>query len=188
MSSNNNLPVPAEYQQSSQRFSIIWNDYVDREEKAKSEIINMVKILESNGYSRTGAIEKIKEDHRHLKGFSRMTIYRQLPDDMKRKYESSNIIMLPDNSNVSNDTFEHMEESSADEQLDIETLQERKQELTEPIITKHLIKLSDDEFKMIRDNGGICPFTITCDPVKRTNTIRINKTRLIEQLRLKRKK
>ena len=130
------LPVPAEYEQSSQRFSVIWNDYVDREEKAKSEIINMVKILESNGYSRTGAIEKIKEDHKHLKGFSRMTIYRQLPDDMKRKYESSDIIMLPDNSDVSNDTFEHLQEISSDddEQLeDVKTLQERNQSLIETL-------------------------------------------------------
>ena len=33
------LPVPAEYEQASQRFSIIWNDYVQREEDAKSEFI-----------------------------------------------------------------------------------------------------------------------------------------------------
>jgi hypothetical protein len=59
-----------------------------------------------------------------------MTIYRSLPDDMKRKYESSNIIMLPDNSDVSNDTFENMEEISADEQLDIKTLQERGKTFT----------------------------------------------------------
>jgi len=103
------LPVPTEYQQASQRFSVIWNEYVDREEEAKAEIVNMVKILESSGYTRTKAIEKIISDHKQLKGFSRMTIYRKLPDDMKRKYESSNIIMLPDNSDVSNDTFEEFE-------------------------------------------------------------------------------
>jgi hypothetical protein len=133
------LPVPAEYKQASQRFSIIWNDYVQREEDAKFEFINMVKILESNGYTRTKAISKIVSDHKHLKGFSRMTIYRSLPDDMKRKYESSNIIMLPDNSDVSNDTFENLQEIDAkdaifltnddiyaDEQLDdVKTLQER---------------------------------------------------------------
>ena len=120
-----------------------------------------------------------------------MTIYRQLPDDMKRKYESSDIIMLPDSSDVSNDTFENMEEISSDNGEQLEELLKEKEELlelTKPIITKHVIKLSDDELKMIRDNGDICPFTITCDPVKRHNTVRINKTRLIEQLRLKRKK
>ena len=41
------LPVPAEYEQASQRFSIIWKDYGLREEDAKFEFINMVKILES---------------------------------------------------------------------------------------------------------------------------------------------
>ena len=53
----------------------------------------MIKILESNRYTRTQAIDKIILDHQHLKGFSRITIYRKLPNDMKRKYESSNIIM-----------------------------------------------------------------------------------------------
>jgi hypothetical protein len=105
------LPVPPEYQEASKRFSIIWNDYVDREEDAKSEFINMINILESREYTRTKAIGKIVSDHKHLKGFSRMTIYRSLPDDMKRKYESSNIIMLPVNSDVSNDTFEDLEKS-----------------------------------------------------------------------------
>ena len=111
MSTTEELPVPEEYQEPSKRFSIIWNDYVDRKEDAKSEIINMVKILQSNGYIRTQAIGKIILDYKHLKGFSRMTIYRKLPDDMKRKYESSNIIMLPYNSDVSNDTFEDLEKS-----------------------------------------------------------------------------
>jgi hypothetical protein len=126
------LPVPAEYEQASQRFSIIWNDYVQREEDAKSEFINMVKILESNGYTRTKAIGKIVSDHKHLKGFSRMTIYRSLPDNMKRKYESSNIIMLPDNSDVSNDTFEQTSQQPIEagdqiNQLDAQILQEKNQ-------------------------------------------------------------
>ena len=101
---NQDLPVPVEYQKASQRFSMIWNEYVKREEEAKNEVVNMVKILESNGYSRTNAVTKIISDHQHLKGFSRATIYRELPDSMKRKYENSNIIMLPD-SNVSNETL-----------------------------------------------------------------------------------
>ena len=100
------LPVSAEYQQSSQRFCIMWKDLVDRVEKVGNEIANMVRILESNGYSRTKAIEKIILDHSHLKGFSRMTIYRNLPDNMKRKYDDSITNMLPTNSDVSNDTFE----------------------------------------------------------------------------------
>ena len=83
----------------------MWEELVDRGEKAGFEIVNMVRILESNGYNRTKAIEKIILDHSHLKGFSRMTIYRKLPDNMKRKYDDSTN-MLPNNSDVSNDTFE----------------------------------------------------------------------------------
>lgn len=111
---NQNLPIPAEYLKSSEKFSIIWNDYVDREENVKSEIVNMIKILEGNGYTRTQAIDKIILDHQHLKGFSRATIYRELPDDMKRKYENSNLIMLPDYSDVSNDTFDEEEEEETE--------------------------------------------------------------------------
>jgi hypothetical protein len=109
---NQNLPIPAEYQQASQRFSIIWNEYVSKEEEAKNEVVNMVKILESIGYSRTKAFAKIISDHKHLKGFSRATLYRELPDTMKRKYESSDIIMLPYYSDVSNETFDEEEEET----------------------------------------------------------------------------
>lgn len=111
------LPVSAEYQQSSQRFCIMWEELVDRGEKAGFEIVNMIRVLESNGYSRTKAIEKIILDHSHLKGFSRMTIYRKLPDNMKRKYDDSTTNMLPTNSEVSNDTFE--QESQQQQPIDV---------------------------------------------------------------------
>lgn len=111
------LPVSAEYQQSSQRFCIMWEELVDRGEKAGFEIVNMIRVLESNGYSRTKAIEKIILDHSHLKGFSRMTIYRKLPDNMNRKYDDSTTTMLPTNSEVSNDTFE--QESQQQQPIDV---------------------------------------------------------------------
>ena len=111
------LPVSAEYQQSSQRFCIMWEELVDRGEKAGFEIVNMIRVLESNGYSRTKAIEKIILDHSHLKGFSRMTIYRKLPDNMKHKYDDSTTNMLPTNSEVSNDTFE--QESQQQQPIDV---------------------------------------------------------------------
>jgi len=141
---NQDLPVPAEYQRSSQRFCIMWEELVDRGEKAGFEIANMVRILESNGYSRTKAIEKIILDHSHLKGFSRMTIYRKLPDNMKRKYDDSTTNMLPNNSDVSNDTFEKLQEidvndiisttndeaKNPDVQLYLNALQEKNRLLT----------------------------------------------------------
>ena len=131
---NQNLPIPAEYLQSSKRFRIVWNDYINREESAKSEIINMIKILELNGYTRTQAIDKIIRDHQHLKGFSRITIYRKLPDDMKRKYESSNIIMLPDYSDVSNDTFENDNNLSIETEVDDERRIEIMKQLPKEVV------------------------------------------------------
>ena len=111
------LPVSAEYQQSSQRFCIMWEELVDRGKKAGFEIVNMIRVLESNGYSRTKAIEKIILNHSHLKGFSRMTIYRKLPDNMNRKYDDSTTTMLTTNSEVSNDTFE--QESQQQQPIDV---------------------------------------------------------------------
>jgi hypothetical protein len=100
------LPLYEEYQQSSERFCSMWEQLVDKGKEAGYEIVNMVRILESNGYSRTKTIEKIILDHTHLKGFSRMTIYGKLLDnDMNHEYDDS-INMLPINSDVSKKTVE----------------------------------------------------------------------------------
>ena len=69
----------------------------------------MVKILEDEGYSRTKAIQKIIEDHKELKGFSRATIYRELPNDMKNNYISG-AKQLSNTGNVSFETFEKSQE------------------------------------------------------------------------------
>jgi hypothetical protein len=99
------LPVYEEYQQSSERFCSMWEQLVDKGKEAGYELVNMVRILESNGYSRTKTIEKILLDHTHLKGFSRMTIYGKLLDNMNHEYDDS-INMLPSNFDISNKTFE----------------------------------------------------------------------------------
>ena len=101
--------TPPKYQEASIRFREVWLQYVDTEELVKYEIVDMIKILEAEGYSRTQAIQKIVNDHNDLKGFSRRTIYRQLPDSMKRTYEDSTN-MLPQYSDVSNDTFNKLQD------------------------------------------------------------------------------
>ena len=80
------LQGPTEYREASLNFRMIWLEYLDREKEAKDEIIFMFKILVDEGYSRTEAIQKIKDDHSDLKGFSKATIYRKLPDEMKQEY------------------------------------------------------------------------------------------------------
>ena len=102
------LPVPRGYQQLSNKFTIAWNASIDRKIDAAVIYMEMIELLESNGYTRTQAIDKIASDHKNLRQFSRATIYRKLPDDMKRKYaHKDNIVILPDitNANVSNETF-----------------------------------------------------------------------------------
>ena len=91
----------------------MWEQLVDKGKEAGYEIVNMVRILESNGYSRTKTIEKIIVDHTHLKGFSRMTIYGKLLDNnMNHAYDDSinmlpnSINMLPKNYDISNKTVE----------------------------------------------------------------------------------
>ena len=105
------LPVPAEYIEASLRFRWAWIEYKDKEEEVKGEIVCMVKILEDEGYSRTKAIQKIVEDHKDLKGFSRATIYRELPNNIKRSYDNESRIEFYNNVlNVSNETFNKIKE------------------------------------------------------------------------------
>jgi hypothetical protein len=106
------LSGPAEYREASFRFRMIWDEYLDIEKEAKDEIASMVRILEDEGYSRTKAIQKIIEDHKDLKGFSRATIYRELPNEMKNNYISS-AKQLSITGNVSNETFEKSQEQDA---------------------------------------------------------------------------
>jgi hypothetical protein len=103
------LSGPAEYREASFRFRMIWHEYLNIEKEAKDEVAFMVKILEDEGYSRTKAIQKIIEDHRDLKGFSRATIYRGLPNEMKNNYISG-AKQLSNTENVSNETFEKSQE------------------------------------------------------------------------------
>jgi hypothetical protein len=108
MSNNNNnnnnntaeLAIPQDYEQSSKYFRHYWNDIAETTDLAKKEMINMVTALEKAGFSRTQAIQKIIDDHKDLNGFSRRTIYRQLPDNQKRKYDFTNV-----KPNVPNGTF-----------------------------------------------------------------------------------
>src|SRR5215213_7808891 len=105
--------VPAKYQSASLRFREVWMEYVDKEEEAKYEIVNMIKILQAEGFTRTRAIERIVEDHKDLKGFSRRTIYRELPGEMKQ------INSLRDLKQINNDTEEQTYQQDAYKDLDV---------------------------------------------------------------------
>ncbi|MDR4512596.1 MAG: hypothetical protein MRJ93_12930 [Nitrososphaeraceae archaeon] len=74
-----------EFKRLSLEFIDTWYDYKHSEDHAKYLIVQMVVLLEKNGYTRTEAIQQIVETHKHLRGFSTTTIYRELPDEMKNK-------------------------------------------------------------------------------------------------------
>ena len=138
------LPASKEYLEASLRFRHIWLDYLNVEKDVKDEIVCMVKILEDEGYSRTKAIQKIVDDHNDLKGFSRRTIYRDLPDEMKRKWTPLDEIPPI----VPNDTLTNVTEQSststntvnittAYDLKDAETLEETEDEES-PLLTVDL--------------------------------------------------
>jgi hypothetical protein len=173
------VPVYEEYQQSSQRFCSMWEQLVNKGKEVGYEIVNMIRILESNGYSRTKTIEKIVSDHTHLKGFSRMTIYGKLLDNMNHEYDDA-INMLPDNSDISNKTFEQESqqlidmndvkstttdnEKPVDNLSYIQILQEKNQLLTKKLelIEKNAQLLNFLKEYVSKDNSKIqefeCPF------------------------------
>jgi len=80
----NEIVVSSRYNEASIKFRMAWAEYMNHEERVKYEIVNMVTILESDGMPRMKAIRKIINDHKDLPGFSKNSIYRGLPDDMKQ--------------------------------------------------------------------------------------------------------
>lgn len=105
MNNKTEIVVSNDYAVASSRFRTAWDEYLDKEDHVKYEVVEMVTILEKDGFSRTKAIQKIMEDHKDLKGFSRATIYRELPKEVKQNYTSSPK-KLRNTENVSNETFQ----------------------------------------------------------------------------------
>lgn len=88
-----------------------WNAWYDETINIDMYIQTMLDDLQNQGLARGKAIDILVEDHKDLKGFSRRTIYRALPQESKRKYESD-YNMLPSYSDVPNDTFKESQESN----------------------------------------------------------------------------
>jgi hypothetical protein len=228
------------------RFRDVWNEYQEKEGIVKFEIVNMVKILEKEGLNRTEAIQKIINDHSDLKGFSRRTIYRDLPGDMKKtdprkelrelgqqaEQEEGNEDVYKD-SDVPNDTTEQLnktdsaesetlkkfreqhgtleeeEEPEPDTIIDPKLLDEKIQEIAKKDeriqelestlqdvkkekvesamaksrVTEYSIELSDQDLKDIAKNGGIEPLLLTLHADGKTQTAKLDRTRLHQKKR-----
>lgn len=86
-----------------------WNAWYDETINIDMYIQTMVNELETLGQTRTQAVYVIVEDHKDLKGFSVRSIYRSLPEQSKRAYNSKDKDDSTEtklqNKNLPNDTF-----------------------------------------------------------------------------------
>ncbi|MGH9879260.1 MAG: hypothetical protein ACRD5H_16645 [Nitrososphaerales archaeon] len=98
------------YAVASHEFENAWNDGLSASERARSAVEKMLKALELEKMTRTQAIKKIVEDHKHLEGFSRTTIYsRYLSEEDKRPYAKPKLAAA---TNVQPRTFEESPQTS----------------------------------------------------------------------------
>lgn len=101
------------YDSASAKFTSAWNAGQQAAKEASDSLVDMLTVLEAQKYTRTAAVNKIVEDHKNLTGFSRATLYRNLPAEVRREYhdkplldESSSKQTLTSRPNVSRETFE----------------------------------------------------------------------------------
>lgn len=82
----NEIQVPQEYVDKSNQLVKIYDDFIFSGESLDKLITEMREILVDSGFSKTQAMMKISEDHRHLRGFSLNNIYKVLPTEKKQSY------------------------------------------------------------------------------------------------------
>ena len=75
----NEIQVPQEYIEKSKTLVKVYDDFVFSGESLDKIITEMREILIDSGFSKTQAMMKISEDHRHLRSFSLNNIYKVLP-------------------------------------------------------------------------------------------------------------
>lgn len=180
MSNNESLAIPQDYEQSSKYFRSYWTDIQDTAELAKKEMVNMVTALEKAGFTRTQAIQKIVDDHKDLNGFSRRTIYRQLPDNQKREYNFT--IVKP---NVPNDTLENETVIVEEEPIsELEKFRQEKGEQKEQIyddvetyegnVPEPIINQSYQFRTMLSIKDQEIPVIVTVYPDKKTGYVEVD--------------
>lgn len=80
------LNVPQEYIDKSKTLVKLYDDFVFTGESLDKLIIELRDILMDAGFSKTQAMMKISDDHRHLRKFSLKNIYQVLPKEQKQQY------------------------------------------------------------------------------------------------------
>ncbi|MGD1837489.1 MAG: hypothetical protein ACPKPY_05465 [Nitrososphaeraceae archaeon] len=85
---NENIILSGEYNYASSNFRDAWTRGIEAAKDATIAMTNMVTALIQNGYKKPEAIKQIIGDHKDLKGFSQASVYRHLPPEFKRDYNS----------------------------------------------------------------------------------------------------
>ncbi len=75
--------VPKEYVEKSRTLVKLYDDFVFTGESLDKLITELKDILMNAGFSKTQAMMKIAEDHKHLRKFSLNNIYKLLPKEEK---------------------------------------------------------------------------------------------------------
>ena len=108
------INIPDEYKEKSRQIEQLWEVFLETGENLDRVVIEMRTILIDVGMGATEAMNKIVQDHKHLKGFSRATLYRMLPaeekrhkepHDSKRQFSNENYTPEDTKPNVSNETY-----------------------------------------------------------------------------------
>lgn len=98
--------VPKEYVEKSRTLVKLYDDFVFTGESLDKLITELKDILMNAGFSKTQAMMKIAEDHKHLRKFSLNNIYKLLPKEEKssrRKFSQNGKTLLQ--KNVTKDFF-----------------------------------------------------------------------------------
>lgn len=185
------IVISSKYNEASMKFRDAWEQYQQKEELVKIQVVSMVTILEKEGLSRTKAIQKIIEDHKDLSGFSRATIYRELPKEVKNDYTKPDR-KLSNTKNVSRETFlkeskglKELREAKGIKEQSVNTAELIEDGSQEPEITydpnfvDNLIKTKAKYEELIIPfdakviatvKGQDIPFIVKVDPYKRVVT------------------
>ena len=123
---------PLEYEVKSKEIARLWNLFSNTGQELDKIILEARTILENSGYSRTEAMKKIAEDHKHLRGFSLPNLYRMLPKEDKQ-YQASKIRIVEGEDQLEKDShFENdSEQTEVDDERRIEIMKQLPKEVVE---------------------------------------------------------
>ncbi|MGI8832157.1 MAG: hypothetical protein ACR2IS_05905, partial [Nitrososphaeraceae archaeon] len=137
MTTTNEIVPPVEYEIKSKEIDRLYNLFSKTGQDLDKVVLESRTILENSGYSRTEAMKKIADDHKHPRGFSLPNLYRMLPKEDKQ-YQTSKVRIdgsgeQKKDSQNENDFTTELEESDNEED-EVPTIK------TDPKFVENLVK------------------------------------------------